>query len=119
MTAARQAVGAYGERCAVRHLIEAGLRVVVRNWRCRHGEIDIIAWEGEVLAFCEVKTRRSGTFGAPADAVERRKVQRLRRLALEWLRTSGVHPEQIRFDVIEVYPARSGPARIEHLRAAF
>ncbi|AVT30776.1 YraN family protein [Plantactinospora sp. BC1] len=119
MTAARQAVGAYGERCAVRHLVEAGLRVVVRNWRCAHGEIDIIAWEGNVLAFCEVKTRRSDAFGTPAEAVVGRKAGRLRRLAAEWLRTSGVHPEQIRFDVVEVYPARSGPARVEHLRAAF
>ncbi|GIG86559.1 YraN family protein [Plantactinospora endophytica] len=119
MTAARQAVGAYGERCAVRHLVEAGLRVVARNWRCADGEIDIIAWEGDVLAFCEVKTRRSDTFGSAADAVVGRKAQRLRGLAAEWLRTSGAHPEQVRFDVVEVYPARRGPARVEHLRAAF
>ncbi|GAA3725912.1 YraN family protein [Plantactinospora mayteni] len=119
MTAARQAVGAYGERCAVRHLTEAGLRVVARNWRCTGGEIDIIAWEGDVLAFCEVKTRRGDTFGTPAEAVVGDKARRLRQLAIEWLRTSGAHPEQIRFDVVEVYPARSGPARVEHLRAAF
>lgn len=119
MTAARQAVGAYGERCAVRHLVEAGLRVVARNWRCAHGEIDIIAWEGDVLAFCEVKTRRSDAFGTPAEAVVGRKSRRLRRLAAEWLRTNGAHPDQIRFDIVEVYPARHGPARVEHLRAAF
>lgn len=119
MTAAGQAVGAYGERCAVRHLVEAGLRVVARNWRCAHGEIDIIARDGDVLAFCEVKTRRSDAFGTPAEAVVGRKARRLRRLAAEWLRTTGEHAEQIRFDVIEVYPARSGAARVEHLPAAF
>ncbi|MDW5324010.1 YraN family protein [Plantactinospora sp. KLBMP9567] len=119
MTAARQAIGAYGERCAVRHLVEAGLRVVARNWRCARGEIDIIAWEGDVLAFCEVKTRRGDAFGTPAQAVVGSKSHRLRQLAVEWLRTSGAHPEEIRFDVVEVYAARRGPARVEHLRAAF
>ncbi|MEE6260988.1 YraN family protein [Plantactinospora sonchi] len=119
MTGLRRAVGAYGERCAVRHLTEAGLRVVARNWRCPYGEIDIIAWEGEVLAFCEVKTRRSARYGTPAEAVLGRKARRLRRLAAEWLRDSDTHAEQVRFDVIEVYPARSGAARVEHLRSAF
>lgn len=119
MTAQRRAVGAYGERCAVRHLVESGLRVVARNWRCAHGEIDIIAWDGDVLAICEVKTRRFDTFGTPAEAVVGRKARRLRRLAVEWLRVSGVRPQQLRFDVIEVYPGRSGAARVEHIKAAF
>lgn len=119
MTAARQAIGAYGERCAVRHLVENGLRVVARNWRCGQGEVDIIAWDGDVLAFCEVKTRRGDAFGTPADAVVGSKAQRLRRLAVEWLRTNDGSPREVRFDVIEVYPARSGAARVEHLKAAF
>ena len=79
MTNRNQAVGAYGERCALRHLIETGLRPVARNWRCPDGEIDIIAWEGEVLAICEVKTRRTEQFGSPAEAVVRAKARRLRR----------------------------------------
>ncbi|MGI5213692.1 YraN family protein [Plantactinospora sp. CA-290183] len=119
MTTARQALGAYGERCAVRHLIEAGLRVVARNWRCADGEVDIIAWEGDVLAFCEVKTRRSDAFGTPAEAVVGTKARRLRRLAAEWLRSTDAHPEQVRFDVVEVYAARAGAARVEHTRSAF
>ncbi|MBE1487849.1 YraN family protein [Plantactinospora soyae] len=119
MTAASEAVGAYGERCAVRHLVGTGLRVVARNWRCAHGEIDIIAWDGDVLAFCEVKTRRSGAFGTPADAVVGRKARRLRRLAAEWLAAGDVHAGEIRFDIVEVYPARAGAARVEHLKAAF
>ena len=119
MTMARQAVGAYGERCAVRHLVEAGLRVVARNWRCTHGEIDIIAWDGDVLAFCEVKTRRSDTFGSPSEAVVGSKARRLRRLAAHWLQLTGAHPRQVRLDVIEVYAPKSGAARVDHLKGAF
>lgn len=95
------------------------MRVVDRNWRCTHGEIDIIAWDGDVLVFCEVKTRRSDAFGTPADAVVGRKARRLRRLAAQWLRTTGAHAGEVRFDVVEVYPARAGAARVEHLQAAF
>lgn len=119
MSGLRQAVGAYGERCAVRHLVEAGLRVVARNWRCAYGEVDIVAWDGEVIVFCEVKTRRGDTFGTPAEAVTPAKVRRLRRLAAEWLRTGGIHADQIRFDVVEVRPARTGAARVTHIRSAF
>ncbi len=120
MTMVRQAVGAYGERCAVRHLVDAGLRVVTRNWRCSNGEIDIIAWDGDVLAFCEVKTRRGTTFGTPAEAVIGTKARRLHRLAAEWLATNReAHPREVRFDVIEVYAPRGGAARVEHLKGAF
>ncbi len=115
----RLAIGAYGERCAVRHLVEAGLRVVARNWRCDQGEVDIIAWERDVLAFCEVKTRRGGAYGTPGEAVDSAKMRRLRRIALRWLRDSGAHPREIRFDVLEVYVARSGGALVEHIRSAF
>ena len=117
--AARAAVGAYGERCAVRHLTAAGLRVVARNWRCPHGEIDIVAWDGEVLVFCEVKTRRSTAFGSPAAAVVGAKARRLRRLAAHWLTTNPVGPRDVRFDVVEVLVSPRGAARIEHLAGAF
>jgi putative endonuclease len=119
MTTARQAVGAYGERCAVRHLVAAGLRVVVRNWRSDQGEIDIIAWDGDVLAICEVKTRRGSTFGSPAEAVVPRKARRLRRLAAQWLEAHGAQPREVRFDVIEVFAPGRGAARVEHTRGAF
>ncbi|WP_341719558.1 YraN family protein [Micromonospora sp. FIMYZ51] len=119
MTKRNQAVGGYGERCAVRHLIEAGLRPVAQNWRCSSGEIDIIAWDGPVLAFCEVKTRRTGDFGTPAEAVIRSKVHRLRRLAAEWLSATGTSADEIRFDVISVLVPGTGRARVEHLRGAF
>ena len=63
---AKDAVGRYGEDVAVRHLTEAGLVVLERNWRCREGEIDIVARDGDVLVVCEVKTRRSTAYGDTA-----------------------------------------------------
>lgn len=116
---AKDAVGAYGERVATRHLTESGLVVLDRNWRSADGELDIVARDGQTLVFCEVKTRRSDAYGSPADAVVAAKVARLRRLAAQWIAASGVHAPAVRFDVISVWPQRSGQARVEHLRAAF
>lgn len=119
MTNARQATGAYGERLAARQLIEAGLVLLDRNWRSASGEIDIIARDGDTLVLCEVKTRRTPLFGAPVEAVTRRKAARLRRLAAEWLAETGVRPREVRFDVVEVFsPPRGGP-RVVHLRGVF
>jgi putative endonuclease len=116
VTRATDAVGAYGERVAVRTLEAAGLRVIDRNWRCRHGELDIVALDGRTVVFCEVKTRRSVSFGAPVEAVGPAKVRRLRALAAAWL---AAHPEvrgEIRFDVVCVRPQPTGAALVEHLR---
>ncbi|MFU8850269.1 YraN family protein [Micromonospora sp. SL1-18] len=111
MTKRNQAVGAYGERCAVRHLIEAGLRPVARNWRCPDGEIDLIAWEGAVLAFCEVKTRRTEDFGTSAEAIVPAKARRLRGLAARWLAETGTTADELRFDILAVRLSAAGPAR--------
>jgi putative endonuclease len=119
MTNRNQAIGAYGERCAVRHLIGAGLRPVARNWRCRAGEIDVIAWDGPVLAFCEVKTRRGDTYGSPAEAIVPAKARRLRGLAVRWLAETGTTADEVRFDVLSVRLSPAGPARVEHLKGAF
>jgi putative endonuclease len=116
---AKDTVGAYGERVAARHLADAGLVVLDRNWRCADGEIDIVARDGPTLVFCEVKTRRSARFGDPAEAVGVAKVGRLRRLALLWIAASGLHAPDVRFDVLSVLPQLSGPAAVEHLRGAF
>lgn len=119
MTRQSQAVGAYGERVAAQRLIDAGLVVLARNWRTASGEVDIVARDGDVLVLCEVKTRRGPWYGTPSEAVVRRKVARLRRLAAEWLSQTRVRPGGVRFDVVEVYPARRGPSRVVHIRGAF
>jgi putative endonuclease len=119
MTNPNRAVGAYGERLALRHLVQAGLVVLDRNWRTGTGEIDIIAREGDVLVFCEVKTRRGSTFGTPAEAVVPAKVTKLRRLAAEWLARARVRPREVRFDVVEVLAPLRGAPRVTHIRNAF
>jgi putative endonuclease len=119
MTRTSDAVGAYGERVAARALTDAGMRIIDRNWRCRAGEIDLVALDGGTVVFCEVKTRRGEDFGTPVEAVRPAKVRRLRGLAARWL---ADHPDvrgEVRFDVIAVRPRVAGPAGVEHLRAAF
>jgi putative endonuclease len=99
----RRALGIAGESRAADWYAEAGYEIVARNWRCRDGEIDLIARRGRTYVFCEVKTRSSLAFGTPAEAVTRLKQARIRRLAARWLtedpaRRSG----RIRFDVVSV-----------------
>jgi putative endonuclease len=116
---ARLALGAYGERLAARHLVEQGLVVLDRNWRCPVGEIDLVLRDGDDIVFCEVKTRRGTAYGSPAAAVTPDKVRRLRHLARLWLAEAGVRGPALRFDVVEVLPQRRGGPRVEHIRAAF
>jgi len=116
----KDVVGRFGEDVAVRHLEAAGLSVVSRNWRCRSGELDVVAREGPVLVFCEVKTRSGRGLGSPAEAVVGRKAVRVRQLALRWLaeqRPGGV--EELRFDVVSVLRHPRGGVEVEHLRGAF
>jgi putative endonuclease len=119
MTRLTDAVGAYGERVAARTLVDAGMLIIDRNWSCTSGELDIVARDGQTVVFCEVKTRRTGTYGEPVDAVGAEKLRRLRALAAIWF---AAHPEvrgEMRFDVISVWPQPTGPASVEHLRGAF
>lgn len=119
--AARRALGAYGERVAERVLTDAGMRILDRNWRCHEGELDIVALDDDCLVFCEVKTRRSGAYGFPAEAVTAVKAARLRRLAGAWLSAHagrGLWFGSVRIDVIAVTRPPAGAAHVEHLRGA-
>jgi len=114
---ATRALGAYGERLAVRYLLEQSVEILDRNWRCVRGELDIVAREGPALVVCEVKTRSGAGFGAPYEAVTWRKQRRLRQLGGLW---RDDHPEQsagaLRIDVISILRLPGRPARLEHLR---
>ncbi|MDQ6649427.1 MAG: YraN family protein [Actinomycetota bacterium] len=116
---AKDAIGRYGEDVAVRHLHDAGLQVLDRNWRCPRGELDIVAMDGSTLVFCEVKTRSGVEFGTPAEAVGPAKARRIRGLACEWLLANRPPYAELRFDVLSVLRQRRGAATVEHLRAAF
>jgi putative endonuclease len=114
------AVGAYGEQLAARYLVESGMQILDRNWRCDQGEIDIVAMDDTCLVIVEVKTRRSLAFGSPVEAVTAVKAARLRRLACCWLagnRSLVDSVADVRIDVIGVLRLASGPAQIEHLVA--
>jgi putative endonuclease len=112
-------LGMHGERIAAAYLTDAGLRVLDRNWRCREGELDIVAREGDALVFCEVKTRRGTGFGHPVDAVTVVKQRRLRTLAQRWLAAHDEHARDLRFDVVGVLVRAERPALVTHLRGAF
>jgi putative endonuclease len=99
---ANAARGRWGEDLAARWYEQAGYSILARNWRCPAGEIDLRACAGRTLVVCEVKTRRANTFGPPAAAVGSAKQQRLRRLAVEWLRSTGSSADVIRFDVVAI-----------------
>jgi len=113
---ATQALGDHGEQVAVDHLVASGLTILERNWRCELGEIDIVARDGDTLVVCEVKTRAGVGFGSPLEAVTAAKAARLRRLAARWIEANGVHPPEIRIDLIGVLRPRRGPAEVDHVR---
>ncbi len=115
------AVGRYGEDVACRFLQSNGITVVARNWRCPHGEVDIVAVDGSTLVVCEVKTRTGDRCGSPAEAVTPEKVRRLRRLAAIWLQQarsagSDTHYSGLRVDVVAVARPVRGAALVDHLR---
>jgi putative endonuclease len=116
---AKDALGRYGEDVAVAHLQAAGLQVLERNWRCRWGEIDVVALDGDCLVVCEVKTRRSVRTGSPVEAVNHTKLVRLRRLTAAWLAGQDRHFAQIRIDVIGVLRPPRGQVEVEHLKWVF
>ena len=92
------------------------MEIVEQNWRCPAGELDLVAWDGAVLVFAEVKTRSSEAYGDPAEAVDEVKAARLHRLAALWLESHELDFAEVRFDVVSVLRGRSGPARVDHFR---
>lgn len=110
--------GRWGEELAARHLERQGMVILERNWRCRTGEIDIVARDHgtDTIIVCEVKTRSSEDFGTPLAAVTSRKLQRLRALAAQWMGTHDCRAGAVRIDVIGILLSRSGAPSVEHLR---
>jgi putative endonuclease len=117
--AAKDVLGRRGEDLAAHYLERQGLVVLSRNWRCRHGELDLVATDSVRLVVCEVKTRSGTRFGEPAEAVDRRKVARIRRVTNAWLAAHGVRWCEIRFDVLAVVAEPGGQATVQHYEAAF
>jgi putative endonuclease len=118
MTERRQTIGKAGEEVAVQYLCQHGYRIVERNYRCRFGEIDLIARDGATLAFIEVKTRRSHQYGPPAEAVTREKQRHLINASLVYLMQQKKVDELCRFDVVTVEMDAQQP-RVELIKNAF
>lgn len=98
----RSDLGRRGEDLAVRELRRRGYEILERRWRCRLGEIDVLAWDGETLVVVEVKARSRSDYGSPVNAVNARKARRLERLARAYTRSRRLTDVNVRFDVVGV-----------------
>lgn len=114
-------LGRWGEDRAAEYLRDRGYHILAANWKCRFGEIDLVAGDGTCLCFVEVKLRKSAAYGSAAEFVDRRKQSRLRATAELWLMR---HPTDLqpRFDVVEIYAPQGMDTKkpeIFHLKNAF
>ncbi|MFC4812403.1 YraN family protein [Paenibacillus sp. GCM10023250] len=99
----RRAIGLYGERQAAEYLEDRGYRILDRNWRCRAGELDIVARHESAIVFVEVRTRRAGgRFGTAVESVDGRKRLQVRSIAEVYLSMNKLHGTRLRFDVIAI-----------------
>jgi putative endonuclease len=114
----RRMTGASGEDAALRAYRARGFRAIARNWRCRAGELDLVLQRGELLVFCEVKTRRGGAFGGGYEAVTWSKRRKLRQLGELFLQAHGARYARVRFDVASVWLGE-GPPAVEVFEDAF
>ena len=114
----RAEIGALGERLAADHLTGLGMRILARNWRCRYGELDVIAVDPgtDTVVFVEVKTRTGDGYGGLEQAVTPQKARRLRRLAGIWLAAQDRRWAAVRIDVIGVRIGRRRTPEITHLQ---
>ena len=118
---AKMALGECGEKFAARYLRRHGYRVLVRRFKTRAGEIDIVCRHGDWLVFVEVKTRKSDDYGAPSEAVTIEKQKHMSRTGLDYLRLLD-HPRiRFRFDIVEVIlqDGARKPADIRLIQNAF
>lgn len=118
MSLARSLLGKSGEQLACDHLAQMGYHILVRNFRNRLGEIDIIAEESGCLVFVEVKTRRDLKHGHPAESLTPRKQQQICKVALSYLNACGGAHRPARFDVVSILVRPEG-IRLEVVKNAF
>ncbi|MBP6015645.1 MAG: YraN family protein [Candidatus Promineofilum sp.] len=112
----RRLLGQWGENVAVLHLEAKGLVILARNWRRRGGEIDIVARDGETVAFVEVKTRRGRAFGAPEEALTPHKAQKLMELGQQYVADNDLDDVNWRIDLVAVELDERGLLlRCEHI----
>ena len=118
-TPRQAALGAQGERLACSELRRRGYAILARGFRTRHGEIDIVARDGDVLVFVEVKSRASRRYGTALEAVTARKQRQVAAMARSYLARAGWGERPCRFDVVAVTGSRPGEAQVTVVRNAF
>jgi putative endonuclease len=118
MKTTRRELGDQGEDLAAAALKKQGYKIIERNYVTPLGEIDIIARQKGVFVFIEVKTRKSGRFGTPAEAVHPAKQAKLRHLADYYLKQKRLGEVEVRFDVVAILMEQAGP-QIEIIQNAF
>jgi putative endonuclease len=116
---AKSLLGQRAEHIAASRLTQMGYRLWQTNFRSRYGEIDIIAWDGDCLAFVEVRSHYSREFGTPRESVAARKQTRLSLTAQVFLSDNNLHEANCRFDVVEVIFAKGSPPVVEVIKCAF
>jgi putative endonuclease len=114
----RQRLGTDGERAAEKYLRRQRYTILLRNYRCRAGEVDLIALDRRTVVFVEVKTRTQVGFGSPLEAVDPRKQRQIRRAAQYYLSENRLHNRDARFDVVGVW-WEQGELRCELVKNAF
>jgi putative endonuclease len=113
----KQRLGAFGEKAVAQYLQAQGAIILDTNWRIKEGEIDLVAKNANgVISIVEVKTRSSVAFGHPLEAIDKRKAQRLQRLALAWLATHRHLGEVYHIDCAAVLIDRNGEYTIDYRR---
>lgn len=113
--------GELGEEVAANFLISRGFRILERNFRCKGGEVDIIARDpgDRSLVFVEVKARRGLSYGVPQLAVTPFKQRQISKAALTWLSKNRLHDQNARFDVVAILLHTGGQHAIDHIKNAF
>ena len=110
--------GAGAEDVAIKYIVANGIEPVERNYTTPYGEADIIAKEGSVFVFIEVKARRNQKYGSPADAVTKRKKWRYLNIAQDYFMSKSIRDYEVRFDVAEVYIS-GGKFNVNYIKNAF
>lgn len=115
----RKLFGQEGESAAEQYLRDKGYRIVARNLRSSVGELDLVAEDGQVLVFVEVKARRTDSFGGAIQAVHQRKQEKLIQLAAQYLARHHIKNRSCRFDVVLLQGTDTAASQIEHIQNAF
>ena len=119
MTTIRMRLGEQGERMASNHLLNQGYTILEKNYRCRHGEVDIVAQQGAEVVFTEVRTRRSVQFGTPQESITKTKAKHLIATSQHYLERHSLTDIDWRIDLVSInWPQGSAEPGIEHLEYA-